>query len=104
MHKPETTFIITADSSLIYNLRADGYRRGQPIMVNEVQISLGCMHKKELREEIAKLIIDKLNDHYADELRVIAESNPPITAPPSGGPVNLVVGADQLTKSTKSNP
>lgn len=93
MYVPETPFILTDDYSLIYNLKHNGYFKGVPVMVNDVCISFGLMKHDENRKEIAKVILDKLNDLYFNEVRVIAESNPSDDLPPaSGGPVNRVVG------------
>jgi hypothetical protein len=39
-YKPQTAFMVTNDSTLVFNLRQDGFRNGRPNMVNDVEIRI----------------------------------------------------------------
>jgi len=62
-YTPETPFETT--SNLIYNLRQQGFRKGKPIMVNDVAISVQAAGlESEQQDEIMKVIQDALNEKF----------------------------------------
>ena len=61
-YQPETPWQITADGSLVYNLRQRGWRGGQPAMENDVSFCVNA--PKEMRMEFAKLVRDAMNVNY----------------------------------------
>ena len=64
---PETTFRATEDSTLVYNLRQDGWDKGEPRMINDIAISIQDYRHRgpEVVEEIAHVIQQALNKHFA---------------------------------------
>lgn len=67
-YMPETKFAI--DDNLIYNLKQNGYRKGKPLMVNDMTISLGWTKgvDKELLADMAQTICDALNEKYCKDI------------------------------------
>lgn len=69
-YKPETEFRIASDrgpsgSSLIFNLKQDGYDGSFPNMVNDVTIQIhGYSISPEQYHEIEEIIINALNEKY----------------------------------------
>jgi len=67
---PETPFLI-ADNDLVYNLRDDGIKaygkeRGQPVMVNDIEIRIVARKQSdEVKAEIAETICATLNEKYS---------------------------------------
>jgi len=62
-YKPETSWKI--EDNLVYNLRQDGWRKGKPIMVNDIAISIEARHlSSEFRADIANTIATALNMKY----------------------------------------
>jgi hypothetical protein len=57
-------FQVTDDHTLIYNLKQDGWHKGQPIMVNDCAISLSLIKQDKLRENVADVMLEALNDSY----------------------------------------
>jgi len=65
IYKPETGWKIEGD--LIYNLRQVGWRKGEPIMVNDVAVSVSAQHlSKKVRKDIAETIVTALNRKYVN--------------------------------------
>lgn len=58
-YKGETPFKVTEDCSLVYNLKQQGWKKGNPVMVNDISIQINA--PKEIREEIASIIRLALN-------------------------------------------
>ena len=59
---PETEFNISEDKRLIYNLRHEGFRKGQPSMVNDIAVTIEARHLPAATQaEIARIIAVALN-------------------------------------------
>jgi hypothetical protein len=64
-YQSETNFQITEDNRMIYNLRQDGFKKGQPIMVNDIAVTIEARHLPiETQIGIAKLIKMTLDANY----------------------------------------
>lgn len=64
-YKTETEFHTSDDNRLVYSLRQDGYKKGRPVMVNDIAVSIEARHlPAETQAAIAKLIKDTLNTNF----------------------------------------
>ena len=62
-YNPETPWAI--EKNLIYNLRQDGFRKGVPVMINDVAVSVEARHlPPEIQEDIVNTIFVALNRKY----------------------------------------
>lgn len=62
-YKPETKW--TSDGNLVYNLHQDGWKKGEPIMVNDVAIQIQATHLSDDEQaKIAGIIKTALNEEY----------------------------------------
>lgn len=67
-YQPETGFSITEDSRLVYNLRQDGWRKGQPVMVNDIAVGIEARHlPAETQAAVARLIHAALNSGFGPD-------------------------------------
>jgi len=58
----------TAESGLIYNLRQDGWCCGDPVMVNDVAITIEARHlTAEQQKEISDEILSLMNSRFGPE-------------------------------------
>lgn len=64
MYVPETPFQATGDATMIYTLRQEGWRKGEPVMVNDVAISFNLIRDDALRHEIVNQMVVFLNARY----------------------------------------
>lgn len=70
-YKPETEFKVDKTSrgmgGIVYNLRQDGYRNGEPNMVNDVMIQITGHNLDPLQiKELEDIIVDALNEKYTE--------------------------------------
>jgi hypothetical protein len=61
-YEPTTPFYMTDDGSLVYNLKQDGWRQGEPRMVNDVWIAVNA--PLEHHVQIARTIMRELNGQF----------------------------------------
>jgi hypothetical protein len=78
-YKPQTEFYTTEDGSLVYNLKQDGWNRGEPRMVNDVWIPINA--PTEHRREIANMVMNGLNLHFKPNASVSIPGGGPGYAP-----------------------
>ena len=68
-YQPETPFQITPDNTLVYCLHTTGYRWGEPLMANEVSLSISARTLTDAqRREIAETVRDALNQRFPAKL------------------------------------
>lgn len=64
-YTPETPFRKTNDSGLVYCLVQDGWRKGEPVMINEVWVSIDTRNlSDETRRAVADVIVGALNEAF----------------------------------------
>lgn len=61
-YKPEQKWVIS--DNLIYNLKVDRYRKGEPDFCNDVAINVVTELEGEERKEVMELILKTLNDYF----------------------------------------
>jgi hypothetical protein len=62
-YKPETPWQIS--DNLVYNLKQDGWIKGEPFMVNDVAVSINARHLDEkTQKRIAGVISSALNEEF----------------------------------------
>jgi hypothetical protein len=64
-YAPETPFTTTADNRLVYNLKQDGWIKGEPRMTNDIAVSITAWKlDAETLAKVAKTIQDALNSAF----------------------------------------
>ena len=64
-YAPETPFTATADNRLVYNLKQDGWLKGEPRMTNDIAVSITAWQlDAETLAKVAKTIQDALNTAF----------------------------------------
>jgi hypothetical protein len=65
-YQSETEFKVTEDKRMVYSLRQDGWRKGQPIMVNDIAVTIEAHHlPADVQAAIARTIQLTLNANYS---------------------------------------
>ncbi len=68
MYKPETSFQITPDNRLVYNLKHEGYYKGEERFRNDIAVSICAWEiDKETMEKVANTIQKALNEAFPIE-------------------------------------
>ena len=65
-YKSETLFSTSEDGRMVYSLRQVGWRKGQPVMTNDIAVTIDAQHLPEdVRRAIARTIQLTLNANYS---------------------------------------
>ena len=65
-YKSETLFSTSEDGRMVYSLRHVGWRKGQPVMTNDIAVTIDAQHLPEdVRRAIARTIQLTLNANYS---------------------------------------
>lgn len=65
-YKSETLFSTTEDGRTVYSLRQVGWKKGQPLMTNDIAVTIDAPHMPEdARRAIARTIQLTLNANYS---------------------------------------
>jgi hypothetical protein len=66
-YTPETRFKVSGDNRLVYNLRGGGWKKGEPVMLNDIAVSIEARHlPEEVQARIAFIISVALNREFVN--------------------------------------
>ena len=64
-YKAETSFIVTDDNRMVYNLRQTGWFKGDPRMSNDIAVTIDAHHlSDEVKADIAATVQAALNAKF----------------------------------------